>query len=311
MPEHFADRLLAHGRLRGTPAAVALDPVFSRLPAAVREGVARGGEIGAIEAFCRRVLDLIAPIVPVVKINSAYFECYQSAGIATYYALVHEARNRGLLVIGDVKRGDVGHSAEMYAAAQLSDTYAARCGGGRNPDAVTVSGYLGADGIRPFLDVARAEGKGLFVLVRTSNPSAAVIQDAVLADGRRVHEALARHLAELAEAAGMVGKDGWSCLGAVVATRVASDALRLREAMPRSLFLVPGYGTQGGTAADFAPYFQGDGTGALIAAGRSVIFAYEEPGRRAKHGEDWEAAVAAACREFAEDVGLLAGGRTA
>jgi len=321
--EDFADQLVDAIRERGTPAVVALDPVYKHLPAELRGGAAAGAripsrtepsreshpapndELAAILEFSRRVIRLIALIVPAVKINSAYFEIYQSAGIDAYYQLVRAARQAGLLVIGDVKRGDVGHSAEMYAAAHLSDGAVSRFGGEQNPDAITVSGSLGSDAVKPFIDVARAEGKGLFVLVRTSNPSAASLQDAMLADGRKLHELLAGQVAEWAADTSLLGEHGFSSIGAVVATRDPADAAKLRAAMPRCIFLVPGYGAQGGRAEDFRPYLRADGLGAVIAAGRSIIFAHEDAEYREQFADRWEKCIEAACRRFAEDLRRL------
>jgi orotidine-5'-phosphate decarboxylase len=319
MADGFADRLLAAIEAKGTPAVVALDPVWEQLPAELaRRGrgtvrVALEERLGAIGQFSRTVIDLIAPIVPAVKINSAYFECYHAAGVALYDELISHARSCGLVTIGDCKRGDVGHTAEMYARACLGGTGGDDLSGGdlggdtsaSLPDAVTISGYFGVDGAQPFIDAARAGGRGLFVLVRTSNPSAAALQDAVLQDGGKVHERVAEQLASWAGQPGLIGAGGYSAVGAVVATRHASDATRLRAAMPRSIFLVPGYGAQGGRAEDFAPCFDAAGRGAIIAAGRSVIFAYRAAAGGTAERGDWQSAIEESCRSFACDVAGL------
>jgi orotidine-5'-phosphate decarboxylase len=300
MPTHFADRLSDAVRARATPAVVALDPVVEHLPAELRgdHPVDGPAAVSALGEFCTTAIDLIAPVVPAVKLNIACFERHGPAGLAVYLAAAAHAARRGLLVIGDVKRGDVGHTAELYARAHLPAV-----------DAITVSGYLGADGVEPFLELAAPEGRGVFVLVRTSNPSAGSIQDLVLQDGRKLHEALAARVADWAARPGRLGATGWSCVGAVVATRDAADAARLRAAMPRSIFLVPGYGAQGGMAEDFRPCFRPDGGGALIAAGRSVIFAHESDDIRRQAGPRWEDCLVHACRAFAADVArLLPGG---
>lgn len=170
------------------------------------------------------------------------------------------------------------------------------------PDAVTLNGYLGFDGVKPFLEIAATQGKGAFVLVRTSNPSAAGIQDARLADGRKVHESLAELVAQWAADTRLVGESGYSSLGAVTATRDPSDAANLRRLMPRSILLVPGYGAQGGRAENFAPYFAADGRGAVVAAGRSLIFAYQQPRYIEMHGGRWERCVEQACRDTIADL---------
>lgn len=315
----FADRLLTAIEARRAPAVVALDPVWEMLPEPLTRGAALGDAqavLAGIRAFSRRIIEVIAPIVPAVKINSAYFERYHSAGVALFDELIGYARQCGLITIADCKRGDVGHTAEMYARACLGEWGASAEAIRLAPeapsfsvhaDAVTVNGYFGLDGVKPFIDAARAHGRGVFVLVRTSNPSAATIQDVALADGRKVHEAVAAQVDAWSREPALLGELGYSAIGAVVATRDKYDAARLRARMPASIFLVPGYGAQGGQAADFAPYFDTSGRGALIAAGRSVIFAYREVAHRAACADDWPSAVESACRTFAGDVSTLTG----
>lgn len=319
MPGGFADRLLTAIEARRAPAVVALDPVWELLPERLTRGVAADDTnaiLAGIRAFSRRVVDVIAPIVPAVKINSAYFERYHAAGVALFDELIAYAVQGGLITIADCKRGDVGHTAEMYARACLGEwgtagsmTRAASAvpSFSSHADAVTVNGYFGLDGVKPFIDAARALGRGVFVLVRTSNPSAAAIQDIAVADGRKIHEIVAEQVDGWSRAPGLLGESGYSVVGAVVATRDKADAARLRARMPASIFLVPGYGAQGGQADDFAPYFDASGRGALIAAGRSVIFAYREGAHRAMCAEDWPSSVEAACRAFADDVATLVG----
>jgi orotidine-5'-phosphate decarboxylase len=187
--ENFADNLLAAIAKKRVPACVGIDPVYARLPSEINENPELNDEsnsevaLDAVLEFCRRVIHVVSPYVPAVKLNIAYFERYYSEGLFAYSELVEEAANRGLVVIGDVKRGDVCHTAEMYAKCCLADPDFSDLDDMVAPDAVTVNGYFGLDGVQPFIDVAAKEGKGLFVLVRTTNPSAAAIQDAVLADG--------------------------------------------------------------------------------------------------------------------------------
>lgn len=304
MPEHFADRLMAAVATRGAPCTVALDPLYEHLPPALQSG--KGGDDGTrladIEQFCMQLLDVIAPIVPSVKVNSAYFERYHAAGIALYDRLIQQASRLGLVVIGDVKRGDVGHTAQMYAQAHLRGDH----GNSQNiADAVTVSGYFGIDGVQPFLDECRVYGRGIFVLVRTSNPSAAAMQDLRTSDGRRVCEVIADQVAMWSEQEGAVGRCGYSYVGAVTATRDPAAAARLRALMPKSILLVPGYGAQGGSAADFLPYFNRDRSGAIVAAGRSIIFAHQDAARATIAGGDWRRCVEHAARDFVSDVARL------
>jgi len=314
--EHFADRLLEAVEGKGSPAAVALDPVADRLPSELKGNSPAGSDLdpsAALESilrFGRRVIEIVAPLVPVIKINSAYFECLGPQGTRGYLELVHAARRAGTIVIGDVKRGDVGHSAQMYAQAHLGGAKIDGLDESIAPDAITVSGYFGADGVTPFIDAAKPRGQGVFVLVRTSNPTAADIQDIRAEDGRSMHEIVAGEVARWAADPATIGGLGMSSVGAVVATREREDAARLRSLLPRSILLVPGYGAQGGHAEDFAPYFDRSGRGALVAAGRSVIFAYEEESYRSRFGADWEKCIAAACEDFVRRIASVAQGRS-
>jgi orotidine-5'-phosphate decarboxylase len=290
VPEHFADRLLSAIDTTA-PVCVGLDPLYEQLPPALqRDGADETRRLAAIQTFCRGVLEAVAGIVPAVKPQSACFEVYRDKGVKLYFDLVRRAHDAGLLVIGDVKRGDIGSTASAYAAAHLGHASA--------PDAVTVNPYFGADGVAPFLQAARAAGAGVFVLVRTSNPSAAAVQDFTDASGRRFYEHLAAQVAALGDADGLVGHRGYSCLGAVVGATYPAEARRLREIMPRQLFLVPGYGAQGASAADCAAAFKPDGTGAIVNASRSVLYAHRSPGAP----KDWKQAVADAAKAFAKDI---------
>jgi len=296
MPEqaHFADRLLAAIEAAGTPACVGIDPRYDRLPEALR----RGEEVAAIEAFSLAVVEAVAGIIPAVKPQVAYFERYGSAGVAVYERVVAAARRAGLIVIGDVKRNDIGSTAEAYADGHLR--------GDDGPDAITVNGYLGADGVAPFVDAAKETGKGVFVLVRTSNPSAGAVQDFADASGKTFYEHLAGQVAGIGAEADCIGGRGYSCVGAVVGATYPAEAERLRELMPQQIFLVPGYGAQGASAGDCAAAFKPDGTGALVNASRSVIYAFaSEP----YAGMDFQDAVAAATKAFAADIRAAIGPR--
>lgn len=311
MPENFADRLLRAISEKKTPAVVAIDPVYDKLPPAIIEHRALNDEsdaeaaLDAVLEFCRRVIRTVAPLVPAVKINSAYFERYYGEGVQGYYELVQEAAAVGLVVIGDAKRGDVGHTAELYARAHLADPDFYNMEDLKAADAVTLNGYFGLDGVKPFMNVAAQQGKGVFVLVRTSNESAAAIQDVATQDGRKVHEIVACEVARWAAEPALVGRRGYSSIGAVVATRNGADAARLREAMPQSILLIPGYGAQGGKAEDYQPYFKADGTGAIIISGRSVIYAHQEPRYADQFAGQWEKCVEQACRDFVADLGRV------
>lgn len=267
-----------------------LDPVFTRLPEAVRQDA--GSELEAIDRFCRGVLETIAPIVPAVKPQIAYFEVYRSKGMALYFDLVQYAKQLGLVVIGDIKRSDIGSTAQAYAAGHLD--------GPDTPDAVTLNGYFGSDGVQPFIDICRDQGKGIFLLVRTSNPSAAQVQDFADAAGKKFYEHMAEVVREMGSTDGLVGNRGYSCVGAVVGATWPAEAAKLRKIMDRQVFLVPGYGAQGGTAADCAASFNDDGVGAIVNASRSVIYAHS----RDEYADlkDWRQAVEAAAKAMALDI---------
>jgi orotidine-5'-phosphate decarboxylase len=297
--QNFADRLISAIERRGSAACVNLDPVLEKLPAPIRGIAQANNSESAASAFLkygRAIIDAVGPLVPVVKINSAYFEVYGAAGVAAYAELISHAHRTGLQVIGDVKRGDIGHTAEMYAQAHLGGS------GDCVADAITINGYFGEDGIKPFVEAAANNGRGVFVLVRTSNPSAGAIQDMAVSDGRKVHELVAVQVSRWSSDSRLLGRHGYSSIGAVAGTRTHTDAATLRKLMPQCYLLVPGYGAQGGTADEFRPYFNRDGLGAIVAAGRSVIFAYERPEYQKI---PWESAAERACKEFVEDLARI------
>ncbi len=289
MAEHFADKLLQAVETKGSPVCVGLDPVYSKLPEIFHwANVTDQQQAELIEKFCLEVLEIVAPIVPAVKPQSAYFEIYHARGVEAYFKVVRAAKDMGLVVIGDAKRGDIGSTAAAYAEGHLSGPDA--------PDALTVSPYFGADGLAPFIDTARDEGRGVFSLVRTSNPSAASVQDFVDKSGKKFYRHMAEQIAALGSAEGLIGRSGYSCLGAVVGATYPNEARQLREIMPQQIFLVPGYGAQGATAADCAASFKADGTGAIVNASRSVIYAF------AKDAGDWKTAIKSAAEAFATDI---------
>jgi len=244
--------------------------------------------VDAIFDFCTQTLRVIAPLVPAVKINIAYFEKYLGEGIETYYGLISEAESLGLEIIGDVKRGDIGHTAEEYAAAHLKNSELVGLEDMIAPDAITINGFAGTEGIEPFAKMADKEGKGIFVWVRASNPGAAVIQDFADADGVKMYEKLAEVVNEIATKPERIGSNGYSNIGMVVAGTLPEAAKGLRRKYDNVWFLVPGYGSQGATAADCIRFCKPDGTGALINASRSIIYAYEKPQYREQIGDDWK-----------------------
>jgi len=286
---HVADRLIEACRRKGAPVCVGLDPVLAKLPDAL------GGlePIAAIEKFCLDVIGAVAEHVPAIKPQIACFERYGSAGYAVYERVVTAGREAGLFVIGDAKRGDIGTSSAHYAAGLLAgeDPGAVGC------DALTVNSYLGMDGIEPFVRAAAMTGKGVFALVRTSNPGGDKLQGLKLDDGRTVAEAVADQIADLG--CGQLGQSGYSLLGAVVGATKPADAVSLRQRMPQQIFLVPGFGAQGGSADDVRACFKPDGTGALVTASRSVIYAYNPA------DDDWPEAVTRAAVELKHQISTI------
>ncbi|MCU0688140.1 MAG: orotidine-5'-phosphate decarboxylase [Phycisphaerales bacterium] len=269
---NFADRLARAIDQTGTFACVGLDPVLDKLPAAVRQ---RATPAEAIGIFSRGVIDAVAGLIPIVKLQSACYERYGSAGVLELERTARHAIDRGVLVLLDAKRGDIGVTAEHYAAAAFDQLGA---------DALTVSPYLGPDTLEPFV----RSDKGLFVLVRTSNPGSDQTQRVDLASANvdaTVAGMMARHVVTLGQRA--MGACGLSAIGAVVGATKAADAADLRARMPNTVFLVPGYGAQGGTVDDvrvmLRPAFAGDTraplsqAGILVTASRSVIYPNAHP----------------------------------
>ena len=312
MSDVFADRLLEAIEKKGSPVCVGIDPVYEMLPDAVAGGAgerdANDAEaaIDAIFAFTTTVLKTVAPHVPCVKFQSAYFEKYLWEGVEAYYSLIQEAAELGLVVIGDIKRGDIGSTAEAYAAGHLADPGFGEMDDVVVPDAVTVNPMLGLDTLKPFVDTARRFGKGLFVLVRTSNPGSGELQDVKLQDGRTWSEMLADKLRDLAAGPGLVGSRGYSSIGAVVGATQPQTMASLRERLPQSIFLLPGYGAQGATAEMTRAAFR-NGRGAIVSASRSILYAHKEPKYAERFGDQWERCVEQAVVDMKEDLGRVVG----
>ena len=294
MAGHFADRLCDAVRTKKTCLTVGLDPVYNRLPETIRNHRQMNDEfdadaaVDAIFDFCTQVMRIVAPMVPAIKINIAFFEKYLWEGIETYYSLITEADDLGLEIIGDIKRGDIGHTAKTYAEAHLQNPELAGLEDTLAPDAVTINGYTGEDGIEPFAEIASQQGKGVFVLVRTSNPSAAAVQDVVDAQGKAMYQRMAEIVYTIADKPERIGSDGYSNIGMVVGGTSPDVTSKLRQTYDKIWFLVPGYGSQGASAVDCIRYCKPDGTGALINASRSIIYAYEKPKYKEQFGDDWK-----------------------
>ena len=294
---HFADRLLNASKAKRNALCVGIDPRWDMLPASIRKRHNAGNldaMAAAFEEFSLRVLDIVAPLVPVVKPQSAFFESCGPAGMAAQQRVLAKARSLGLLTILDNKRGDIASTAEAYADAALAGT---PFEGGRHPvwaaDALTVNPYLGRDAVEPFLVSARRCDGGVFVLVRTSNKGAKQFQD-LQADGKPVYQ-------HVAEAVGAWSKEnlgacGYGDVGAVVGATQPAELALVRQIIPHVVFLVPGYGAQGGGAADTAAAFRADGSGAIVNSSRGITacFKPDEP--------KWEEAIEKATRAAIEDL---------
>jgi orotidine-5'-phosphate decarboxylase len=294
---HFADRLAAAVTDKGNPVLVGLDPRYDQLPAALRTAEASDyvGQAAAFRKFCEGVIDVVAPLVPAVKPQAAFFEQLGPPGMTALVEVIHYARQRELLVIIDGKRNDIGSTATAYAEGYLGDEQHSAWAG----DALTVSPYLGEDSLSPFVETAGRRGAGIFVLVKTSNPGGGMFQDLV-ADGLPIY----RHVAAYVErtAAATSGDCGYGLAGAVVGATYPDQAAELRRAMPHAWFLVPGYGSQGGTARDAATSFDMQGLGAIVNNSRGIIFAHARKEYAAFGEARWQEAIAAATQAMIDEL---------
>lgn len=298
---HFADRLIAAVRGVGNPVLVGIDPRMEDLPAGFLDRFPgdRAGVAQAFRVFGCGVIDAVEGLVPAVKFQIAFYEMYGPEGIAALHATAQYAKEHGLIVVIDGKRNDIGSTAEAYARAYLGKVPVGHAFEATwQADALTVNPYLGSDGVAPFIKVAAREDKGIFVLVRTSNATAGEFQD-LFADGRPVYRHVAERLADWASP--HRGGTGYSLVGAVIGATYPGQLAELRKALPGVLFLVPGYGAQGGGAPDVAAAFEEDGLGAVVNNSRGLTFAYKRPAF-ARFGGDWQGAVREAVREMVEDL---------
>lgn len=289
--DHFADRLSAAVRRKGNALCVGLDPRWEALPQELRVRHSDGtlaAVARAFEEFCARVIDVVAPLVAVVKPQSAFFEMCGPAGLAALQRLLRRAQAQGLLTILDGKRNDIASTAEAYADAAFAGvSLGERLHSVWDADALTVNPYLGRDAVEPFLRSARRSGRGVFILVRTSNPGAGQFQD-LLCEGQPLY----LHVAEAVRSwtREQLGSCGFGDVGAVVGATHPAELAALRQRLPEAIFLVPGFGAQGGTAGDTAAAFRSDGLGAVVNSSRALLFPYA-PAETA-----WEAKIEAATR---------------
>lgn len=270
------------------PVVVGLDPMLSYVPEHIQKkafdefGETLEGAAEAIWQFNKEIIDKTYDLIPAVKPQIAMYEQFGIPGLAAFKKTVDYAKSKDIVVIGDIKRGDIGSTSAAYAVGHVgkvqvgSKTYVPF-----DEDFVTVNPYLGTDGVKPFVDVCKETGKGIFVLVKTSNPSSGEFQDR-LVDGRPLYELVGEKVAEWGES--HMG-NSYSYVGAVVGATYPEMGKVLRKIMPKTYILVPGYGAQGGKAADLAPYFNEDGLGAIVNSSRGIIAAYKQE-KYAKFGAE-------------------------
>ncbi len=274
------DELIKQIKEKNAPIVVGLDPTLAFVPEALlNRAVEEKGETleaaaEAIWQFNKAIVDAVYDLIPAVKPQIAMYEQFGVPGIAAFARTAEYCREKGLVVIGDVKRGDIGSTSAAYAVGHLG---AVTVGKARlrafAEDFITVNPYFGIDGVKPFVDVCREEGKGIFILVKTSNPSSGEFQDR-LVDGRPLYEIVAEKVNEWG--ADCAGEYGYSAVGAVVGATWPEQGRVLRRLMPKTFILVPGYGAQGGKASDLADYFNSDGLGAIVNSSRGIIAAYRQ-----------------------------------
>lgn len=259
---------------------VGLDTRLEYVPACIIDKYSNGnitfeGASKAILEFNKSIIDRVYEYVPAVKVQIAYYEMYGPEGIEAFRNTCQYAKNKGLIVIGDVKRNDIGSTAEAYADAYLGRTGLINTKEAAfDLDFITVNPYLGIDGIAPFIDACIKYDKGIFILVKTSNSSSAQLQDLQVKD-KKLYEIVAQYVDKWGKK--LKGQNGYSSIGAVVGATHPEDARHLRNIIPNAYFLVPGYGAQGGTARHITGCFNPDGLGAIVNASRSIICAYKNP----------------------------------
>lgn len=282
------NKLIEKIKKLNAPVVVGLDPMLSYIPehiqkkAFVEYGETLEGAAEAIWQFNKEIIDKICDLIPAVKPQIAMYEQFGIEGLKTFKKTVDYARSKDLVVIGDIKRGDIGSTSSAYAAGHVGKVQVGnKCYMPFEEDFITVNPYFGTDGVKPFIDVCKETGKGIFLLVKTSNPSSGEFQDRLI-DGKPLYEIVGEKVAEWGNA--HMG-NSYSYVGAVVGATYPEMGKILRKIMPKTYILVPGYGAQGGKAADLAPYFNEDGLGAIVNSSRGIIAAYKQD-RYAGFGEE-------------------------
>lgn len=312
----FVDRLIDRIKEKNNPTVVGLDPHINYVPGFIKErnfkknGITSKGVAGALLEFNKAIIDAVYDIVPAVKPQLAYYEMYGLEGMEAFKETIRYSKEKGLLVIADGKRNDIGSTAESYSTAYLGKTELTSgvAEAMFDADALTVNPFLGYDGIKPFIDDCRKYGKGIFVLVKTSNKSSGQLQDLVTEEGKRIYEIVAGYVDEWGN--DLKGKYGYSSIGAVVGATYPEQADILRQVMKSAYILVPGYGAQGGTAGDVIHSFNSDGLGAVVNASRSIMCAYKSELWKEKYGENkFDEASRAEAIRMRDDINQAIGNR--
>ncbi|NLL06198.1 MAG: orotidine-5'-phosphate decarboxylase [Clostridiaceae bacterium] len=288
----FIDNLIEKIKEKNNPTVVGLDPKIDYVPSFIKEemfekyGASLKGVSEAILKFNKTLIDSIYDIVPAVKPQLAYYEMYGIEGVKAFFETCRYAKQKGLICIADGKRNDIGTTAEAYSAAFLGTTKIDDNTQEEafDVDALTVNPYLGVDGIKPFINDCANFGKGIFVLVKTSNKSSGQLQDLLTQEGKSIYEKVAEYVNDWG--ANVIGKYGYSSVGAVVGATYPNQAKILRKILRNAYILVPGYGAQGGTARDVAHSFNSDGLGAIVNASRSIMCAYKDEKWKGIYTED-------------------------
>ena len=297
----ITDRLIEKIIDLQNPTCVGLDTLFDYLPDNMKEGVTTfDGVAERVFEFNKKLIDTLCDIIPSVKVQIAYYEMYGVAGMKAYEETLKYAAEKDLVVIADAKRNDIGSTAACYAKTFLGQTAVNAVESKAFPaDYVTVNGYLGTDGIAPFVDECEKNDKGIFVLVKTSNPSGAEVQNLILENGKPMYEVMGGLVEKWGEST--IGQYGYSAVGAVVGATHPTEAARLREVLPHTFFLIPGYGAQGGNAQMLKSCFKENGLGGVVNNSRGILCAYK------KNGGTYYDAARAACVAMQKDLSSVIG----
>ncbi len=300
------DKLVENIRKTKAPVVVGLDPMLSYIPSRIidkaiqEQGETCEAAAAAIWEYNKGIVDATYDLIPAVKPQIAMYEQFGLPGMEAFKKTVDYCKEKGLVVIGDVKRGDIGSTSAAYATGHLGKVQiGSKRVAGFDEDFITVNPYLGTDGVKPFVDVCKEENKGIFVLVKTSNPSSGEFQDKKI-EGRALYEVVGEYVDKWG--AEVIGNCGYSQVGAVVGATYPEMGKVLRELMPKSYILVPGYGAQGGTSDALRPYFNSDGLGAIVNSSRGIICAYKQEKYAAFGEENYADASRQAVLDMIEDI---------